>query len=127
MRLIDADAMLSELKPITYEMEQNAVTIADMSNIMRNWVYRQPTAPAYGQWVSVEDRLPERNGTYIVTACDEREPYDMIIWNDTVVVCAEYYKGCWTWEENNTEYSLDGIVTHWMPLPEPPKEVQDDG
>ena len=120
-RLIDADEMLSELKPITYEMEQNAVTIADMSNIMRNWVYRQPTVPAYGQWVSVEDRLPERNGEYIVTACDEGESYDEKIWNDTVVVCAEYYKGCWTWEENNTEYSLDGIVTHWMPLPEPPK------
>lgn len=25
MRLIDADKMLSELKPITYEMEQNAI------------------------------------------------------------------------------------------------------
>ena len=129
MRLIDADEMLSELKPITYEMKQNAVavTIADMSSIMRNWVCRQPTVPAYEQWVSVKDRLPERNGKYIVTACDEGEPYDEIIWNDTVVVCAEYYKGCWTWEENNTEYSLDGIVTHWMPLPEPPKEVRDDG
>lgn len=59
MRLIDADEMLSELKPITYKMEQNAVTIADMSNIMRNWVCRQPTVPAYEQWVSVKDRLPE--------------------------------------------------------------------
>ena len=58
MRLIDADEMLSELKPITYEMEQNAVTIADMSNIMRNWACRQPTVPAYGQWVSVKDRMP---------------------------------------------------------------------
>ena len=74
-------------------------------------------------WIPVEERLPERNGEYIVTACDEGEPYDEIIWNDTVVVCAEYYKGCWTWEENRTEYSLDGIVTHWMPLPEPPEEV----
>ena len=53
-RLIDADKMLAELKPITYEMEQNAVTIADMSNIMRNWVCRQPTIPA-PQWISVED------------------------------------------------------------------------
>ena len=87
----------------------------------RNVVKTAPTLPA-PQWISVEERLPERNGEYIVTACDEGEPYDEIIWNDTVVVCAEYYKGCWIWEENNTEYSLDGIVTHWMPLPEPPKE-----
>ena len=44
MRLIDADKMLSELKPTTYEMARTAVTIADMSRIMRNWVCRQPTA-----------------------------------------------------------------------------------
>lgn len=43
MRPIDADAMLAELRPITQEMEHSAVTIADMSNIMRNWVGRQPT------------------------------------------------------------------------------------
>ena len=43
MRIIDADAMMAELKPITFEMEHSAVTIADMSNIMRSWVERQPT------------------------------------------------------------------------------------
>ena len=43
MRPVDADAMLAELRPITYEMEHSSVTIADMSNIMRNWVERQPT------------------------------------------------------------------------------------
>lgn len=44
-RMIDADAMLAELKPITYEMEHTSVLISDMSNIMRNWVERQPTLP----------------------------------------------------------------------------------
>ena len=96
MRLIDADEMLAELKPITYSMEQNMVTIADMSNIMRNWVCRQPTVEVYGQWVSVEDRLPEKNGEYIVNACDEDGPYDERIWGDTVIVCVEYYDGAWT-------------------------------
>lgn len=42
-RMIDADAMLAELKPITYEMEHTSVLVSDMSNIMRNWVERQPT------------------------------------------------------------------------------------
>ena len=102
-------------------MTNEAVDIEmDRLEALQDEIEVQDTIPAT-QWISVEERLPERNGTYIVTACDEGEPYDMIIWNDTVVVCAEYYKGCWTWEENNIEYSLDGIVTHWMPLPEPPK------
>ena len=74
-------------------------------------------------WVRVKDRLPETDGIYIVTACDEGVPYGEGIWYSTVVVCAEYFKGDWVWYEGSQEYSLEGIVTHWMPLPEPPKEV----
>ena len=71
------------------------------------------------EWVSVEERLPEGNGAYIVTACDEGCPAGEGIWYDTVVVFAEYYDGCWTWNDG-TEYDLTDIVTHWMPLPASP-------
>lgn len=74
------------------------------------------------KWIPVTERLPDTNGTFIVTACDEGCSYGEGIWYDTVVVVAEYYKGAWTWDENGTEYDLEGIVTHWMPLPEPPKD-----
>ena len=43
MRLVDADKMLEQLKPIDDEMENRAVLISDMSRIMRNWVEKQPT------------------------------------------------------------------------------------
>lgn len=116
MRMIDADELHAKISKwpdsVMYkDWVQSAIATA-------------PTVPVGGDWVNTKDRLPERNGKYIVTACDEGEPYDKKIWNDTVVVCAVYYKSRWTWEENSTEYSLDGIVTHWMPLPEPPEEVQ---
>ena len=121
MRLIDADELIRNLEGIISDYTSNGIYpekfgIDDFIDVVKE----MPTIPAL-RWIRVEDRLPERNGEYIVTACDEGEPYDEKIWNDTVVVCAEYYKCCWTWEENNTEYSLDGIVTHWMPLPEPPE------
>ena len=74
------------------------------------------------EWISVKDRLPDSNGQYIVTACDEGCAAGEGIWYDTVVVTAEYYNGCWTWYEGGHEYDLDGIVTHWMPLPELPEE-----
>ena len=74
------------------------------------------------EWIPVTERLPERHGCYIVTACDEGCPYGEGIWYDTVVVTAEYYDGCWLWYEGQTEYDLCDIVTHWMPLPEPQKE-----
>ena len=165
--------MLAELKPITFEMEHSAVTIADMSNIMRNWVERQPTLtpqnktpPCYqpdgdgcayqcydgqdepidkckecplcysdkqrhitpqNEWVSVKERLPEKRGEYIVCACDEGEPIDERIWGDTVVICADYYDGTFTWYEGTTEYDVSDIVTRWMPLPEPPDRRPPEG
>lgn len=76
----------------------------------------------HGGWISVKDRLPDVNDNYIVTACDEDCPYGEGIWYDTVVVVAEYYKGSWTWCDNGLEYDLNGLITHWMPLPQPPKE-----
>lgn len=77
-------------------------------------------------WIPVEERLPEKHSEYIVCACDEGEPIDERIWGDTVVVCADYYDGGFTWYEGNTEYDISDIVTHWMPLPEPPKEASHD-
>ena len=58
------------------------------------------------EWISVKDRLPEESGEYLAY-CGE---YDGI--------CVLYFeisktKGRWMrkWKE----------VTHWMPLPEPPR------
>ena len=62
------------------------------------------------RWISVKDRLPERNGVYLA--------YD-----GEYISTVEYEKGRhdseWT---DDYEGYLDLLVTHWMPLPEPPKE-----
>lgn len=42
-RLIDADKALSELKPITLEMEKSAMLLSDASLMMKNWICRQPS------------------------------------------------------------------------------------
>lgn len=81
----------------------------------------QPTLTPPNEWVSVEESLPEKRGEYIVCACDEGEPIDERIWGDTVVICADYYDGTFTWYEGDTEYDISDIVTHWMPLPAPPE------
>ena len=79
------------------------------------------------EWVSVEERLPEKHSEYIVCACDEGEPIDERIWGDTVVVCADYYDGAFTWYEGNTEYDISNIVTHWMFLPAAPDSRPPEG
>ena len=73
------------------------------------------------QWIPVTEKLPGENGNYIVTACDEGSSAGEGIWYSTGVAVAEYYRGGWTWYDGCHEYSLEGIVTHWMPMPEPYK------
>ena len=70
------------------------------------------------EWISVDDRLPEESGNYIVCCDDSSCSYGEGIWySSDVVVVSEYYEGSWIWYEGGTEWSLENIVTHWMPLP----------
>ena len=81
------------------------------------------TIEAKPQWIPVTERLPEKSGNYIVCCDDSWCPDGEGIWyRENVVITAEYYKGSWTWYESGTEWSLENIVTHWMPLPESPKD-----
>lgn len=73
------------------------------------------------EWVPLKMRKPTESGLYIVTTCDEGCPAGEGIWYRTVVVEAEFYKGCWTWYDRGTEYDITDIVTHWMCMPDPPK------
>ena len=54
VRPIDANAMLNELRPVSFEAEHSAVLLSDVSKMMREWVERQPTLTPPNEWVSVE-------------------------------------------------------------------------
>ena len=59
------------------------------------------------EWISVKDRLPKEDGKDVLTYRGEDE------------LCIELYA-------QGYGFSFDDMfqsdVTHWMPLPEPPKE-----
>ena len=60
------------------------------------------------KWIPVSERLPEKHERVIV--CDVREDF-----RDAWEFEGEgWFNGLWTLEKEE--------VTHWMPLPEPPKE-----
>ena len=101
-----------------YLMRDDALHIID-SIPAADVVEQEQESKPLNEWISVKDKLPEKDGNYLVTACDEGCSAGEGIWYSMVVVVAEYYKGSWTWYD---EYSLEGIVTHWMPMPEPPEE-----
>ncbi|MGB4820495.1 MAG: DUF551 domain-containing protein [Saprospiraceae bacterium] len=60
------------------------------------------------EWISVKDRLPEINTFNLVT-------YGAIPF-------VAVYKGLGVWIDHDLELWEPDEVTHWMPLPEPPKD-----
>lgn len=60
-----------------------------------------------GEWISVKDRLPEQCCKVLIAwKLNDKMEVDMAIWTGVVP------------KLNVTQYE----ITHWMPLPEPPKE-----
>lgn len=109
------------------------------------WAGRRDYEP---KWISVEGRLPE-SGTHVLVCCRVKwlggggysYVCDAFHSDPKTITCSynddidmeydeekdEYYfpEGWWEVIKNWDEYSCVAIadfVTHWMPLPEPPKE-----
>jgi hypothetical protein len=66
---------------------------------------------AQPQWISVKDRLPEMNDLCLVSTQFER------------VRIAQYRWESWLFDDGfSAVQQLLNYVTHWMPLPKPPKD-----
>ena len=75
--------------------------------------YIQELEPKALKWVSVKDRLPEHvRGNYLI------------------LLSGEIYAAKWEYDEWNEKYAfrincqIVPNVTHWMKVPEPPKEEE---
>ena len=86
-------------------------------------------------WIPVTERLPEEPGEYTVFIKDpfyKREDEDFISFDGSYVTTAFYDKDTGLWMESETSYYCANLscvntekifyITHWMPLPQPPKE-----
>lgn len=71
------------------------------------------------EWISIKDRLPEDFGWFLVI--DEYMPINLS-------VTIGFYEGADSeinWLPLDSRASQESmVVTHWMPLPEPPKDVK---
>lgn len=94
MRLIDADALL----------EKKYINEGKNTVGVRKWIEFSEIedAPTVSPWHRVEDGLPKQGEWVLVKSC-------------LVQMSTDFIDKTWRW------YRTPG-VTHWMPLPEPPKE-----
>ena len=66
VRPIDANAMLNELRPVSFEAEHSAVLLSDVSKMMQEWVERQPTLTQPNEPL-MPDELKEMGGKPVWT------------------------------------------------------------
>ena len=69
-------------------------------------------------WVSVEDELPKNVANRVLAFCENGVMYAAHYEGGET---DKWYMNMGTWWEEGTGKLT---VTHWMPLPEPPQEVQ---
>ena len=69
--------------------------------------------PTYGEWIDRNDRLPEQFQRVLIR---RRRGYGQLYWDNIGIDLG-----------HEVIQNRHGDITHWMPLPEPPKEVRDDG
>ena len=65
------------------------------------------------RWIPVTERMPDKFGEYIVAV----KTMDGVVYSDY----ADYYLDRQRWR-TGLYFEIGSKVTHWMPLPEAPKE-----
>lgn len=77
-------------------------------HLLENHINELTERVAQPRWISVEERLPEENGKYIV--CTAKGS----------VYCTKFSIGV----HGSFHTDMYTHISHWMPLPEPPKEAK---
>lgn len=113
MRLIDADAFYKKIEEIRMEyLEEDTLSskfaAEIIETVMDSYLQDAPTIdPVKQEWISVKDRLPEVEERVLVYSYEDGINFG-------------YFLG---YEDG---FFIDCVYpnepTHWMPLPEPPKE-----
>lgn len=82
------------------------------------------------KWISVKDGLPEKTGSYLVFYHEWSGGAFLPTYEDFKIRVMRFLnsrKWCYpVCVDKRCEADTNREVTHWMPLPEPPKEAHDE-
>lgn len=119
MRPIDGDELTSRIRHMPRTVNPDLVQYS-----LVKWIITgMPTLTQPNGWISVNEKLPEEGYEH---KCLLYTPRDG-------VMCVGYYDGKDNWNNRDrwmivtamrSTKTLTKKVTHWMPLPAPPKEGQ---
>lgn len=110
VRPIDGNELLGITRLLDTEVIRKSKTASFLLDQMLHDIQAMPTLTPQNEWVSVEEKLPEEHA-------------DILMWRKRwkIAEAGTFHIGrFWVYDEIGDSYTADDI-THWMPLPEPPK------
>lgn len=128
IRLIDANAVLKEMKEMYCKRCSNCNGVWCRACEHRDdmdFIEDAPTIDAQpvkrgemSEWIRCSERMPEANEDVLVVI----NPGDY----QSIHIGYMYNEGDWMIDGEFWYEEGDPSITHWMPLPEPPKEVDEN-
>ena len=140
MRLIDADDMKTDVINQLAFISLFGGEFAELAEILKKGILEEiekaPTIDAVPAWIPVTERLPEDGAAVNVTWVNHSPSiYYQHLKDKPQTATGVYCRRKWYWWSNVVqdylaeygEWGFDEMddaieVTHWMPIPEPPKE-----
>ena len=126
MRLIDADALKQSMRFSQGTLDENFIMNVPACEVIKNI----DNAPTVGGWISVANGLPNEHDSLFA----KYPRFSKYMWakeSDDVIVYVRFPDGSGRSTEGRLHDgkwhtkispSLEPVITHWMPLPEPPEE-----
>lgn len=130
MRLIDADNLLQQIGERIKESGKHrmAVLADELIDIVND--YAEDYNNVGQRWISCSERMPE---TLTETLDGRYSDCCLVFAEETEWIGMAYYrtnnsKSWWEFADAQNKPKIDWAeITHWMPLPEPPKVRLNDG
>ena len=111
-RMIDADALMVWLVNMLNEFDDGNDPHEIKREMFQVVLAKTRKMPTVVGWVSVKDRLPE-------------DEYECLVCSGGSIEFGWFHCGTLKWVVDGSMCG-DGYVPHWMSLPEPPEEDNDD-
>jgi hypothetical protein len=103
-RLIDKGKVVDKISDLFFDKYEEKAN-SDLTEFYKEVLKILINEKGQSEWISVKDKLPESDGFYLA----------WYTFNDGRHACDIFYYNC-------CGSSMSSAITHWMTLPEPPKE-----